>query len=127
VDTDFVVSVNDVYPDGQSVQIRYGVVRMRWNTNAQTPSLLTPGQTYVATVDLWSTCQILNVGHKLRVTVTSSSTPSYTVNPNNGKSLAEGGTSNPAKNTVYLGGNSASYIELPLVSVSALPKNTLIK
>jgi hypothetical protein len=127
VDTDFVVSLDDIYPDGQSIQIRYGAVRMRWNANAQNVTLLTPGQVYTANVDLWSTCTIVNAGHKLRVTVTSSSTPSYTVNPNNGRSLVDGGPLIVAKNTVYLGGTRASYITLPVVPVSALAKNTLIR
>jgi len=127
VDTDFVVSVNDIYPDGQSVQIRYGAVRMRWNNNLQNATLLTPGQTYSSAIDLWSACQIIDVGHKIRVTVTSSLTPIYTVNPNNGKPLVDGGALIKAQNTVYSGANTASYVQLPVVPVSALPKNTLIK
>jgi len=127
VDTDFVVSLNDVYPDGQSIQIRYGAVRMRWNDNPYNATLLTPGKIYTAQVDLWSTCFIMDAKHKLRVTVTSSSNPSYTVNPNNGLPLNETGTANVATNTVYQGGSVASYVEIPVVEVSSLPKNTQIK
>jgi len=127
VDTDFVVSLNDVYPDGQSVQIRYGVVRMRWNTDYAKINLMTPGTIYQASVDLWSTCQILDAGHKLRVTVTSSSYPSYTANPNNGDPLSQSGPANVAKNTIYFGGDTASYVELPVVPVASLPKNNNIQ
>jgi len=127
VDTDFVVSFNDVYPDGSSIQLRYGVIRMRWLASPSNATLLNPGQRYNATVDLWSTCYIMDTGHTLRVTITSSSFPSYTVNPNNGLPLNQTGPHNVATNTVYLGSNYASYLELPVVNVNALPKNTMIQ
>eukprot|EP00456_Euglypha_rotunda_P008587 TRINITY_DN1172_c0_g1_i12.p1 TRINITY_DN1172_c0_g1~~TRINITY_DN1172_c0_g1_i12.p1 ORF type:complete len:316 (+),score=19.66 TRINITY_DN1172_c0_g1_i12:141-950(+) len=127
VDTDFVVSVNDVYPSGESIQLRYGAIRMRWLASPYNATLLNPGQRYNATVDLWSTCYIMDSGHTLRVTLTSSNFPSYSVNPNNGLPLNQAGPSNVATNTIYLGGSYASYIELPVVSVNDLPKNTQIQ
>jgi len=124
VDTDFVVSVNDVYPDGKSVQIRYGVLRMRWrNGPLSSPSLMTAGQVYQVTVDLWSSCQILDIHHSLRVTITSSSEGSFSINPNNGLPLAQSGALKVAKNTVFTGASEASYITLPVVPLDTLPLN----
>jgi len=128
VDTDFYISLNDVYPDGKSVPVRYGIIRMRWRDSATKPSLLTPNQKYTVNVDLWSTSYIFNAGHSLRVTITSSKYPEFSVNPNNGKALND--TSGPnitAHNTVYLGATGGSYVSVPLVPISALPKNDKIR
>jgi hypothetical protein len=128
VDTDFYVSLNDVYPDGKSIPVRYGIIRMRWRNSATTPSLLTPNQKYTVNVDLWSTSYIFNSGHALRVTITSSKNPEFSVNPNNGKPLND--TSGPlivAHNTVYYGATGGSYVSLPVVPITALPKNDQIR
>ena len=42
---------------------------------------LTPGQIEEVTVDCWSTSQIFNTGHRIRVTITSSNSPRFDVNP----------------------------------------------
>jgi predicted acyl esterase len=47
-DTDFVVRVSDVYPDGTtSMLLGDDVVRMRWRHNASVETPTTPGQEYV--------------------------------------------------------------------------------
>jgi len=128
IDTDFYVSLNDVYPDGKSIPVRYGIIRMRWRDSVTTPTLLTPNQKYTVNVDMWSTSYIFNTGHALRVTISSSKYPEFSVNPNNGKALND--TSGPlivARNTVYLGATGGSYVSLPVVPISALPKNDQIR
>jgi len=128
VDTDFTVALTDVYPDNQSVLVRYGIVRMRWRNNASQISLMTPNQVYNVTIDLWSTCHIFNVGHKIRATVTSSNSPQFTVNPNNGHLLVDPDQPmNVANNIVYFGGSTASYVTLPVVDINDLPVNKNIQ
>jgi putative CocE/NonD family hydrolase len=124
VDTDFYVSLTDVYPDGQSVLVRYGAIRMRWRDSANVTSLMTPGKTYGVSVNMWSTAYIYDTNHKIRVTVTSSNSPQFTVNPNNGHLLAD--PSQPvyvAKNTLYTSASTPSYVTLPIVKLSDLPQN----
>eukprot|EP00456_Euglypha_rotunda_P076967 TRINITY_DN723_c0_g1_i7.p1 TRINITY_DN723_c0_g1~~TRINITY_DN723_c0_g1_i7.p1 ORF type:complete len:536 (-),score=54.82 TRINITY_DN723_c0_g1_i7:21-1499(-) len=76
IDTDFYVSVTDVYPDtNMSVGVRYGAIRMRWRDSDNVTSMMTPGQSYQVTLDLWSTAYIWNPGHSIRVHITSSRTP----------------------------------------------------
>jgi len=127
VDTDFYVTLNDVYPDGKSVPVRYGMLRMRWRDSETKSSLLTPNQKYTVTVDLWSTSYIFNTGHALRVAISSSKYPEFSVNPNNGKPLNDtSGSLIIAHNTVYFGASGGSYLSLPVVPLTALPKNNLI-
>jgi len=68
-----------------------------------------------------------NAGHAIRVSITSSKSPEFSVNPNNGKPLND--TSGPlviARNTVFMGLTGGSYVSLPIVPLSALPKNNQI-
>jgi putative CocE/NonD family hydrolase len=131
VDTDFIVYFNDVYPTGQSIPIRYGPVRMRWalSYNDTVPVMMNPGQMYTVTLSMWSTCYIINKGHSLRMTITSSKNPEISVNPNNGLPLSDGLVPPPliiAQNTVYWGPGQQTYVTLPMVPLTALPPNPYI-
>ena len=88
IDTDFMVKLTDVYPDGQSRLIQDGAVRMRWRENAYTeeaePVYMQQGEVYKMEVTLWNSSYIFAPGHALRVAVTSSNAPRFSINPNNG-------------------------------------------
>ena len=45
-DTDFAVTITDVYPSGESILITDQLLRMRWRDSIVTPSLITPGKIY---------------------------------------------------------------------------------
>jgi len=118
-DTDFIVRLSDVYPDGRSMYLRSGIVRMRWRGGKNEPSkLIVPGKLYEISVDLWSTAYILNPGHRLRLAVTSSSNPRYVPNRNNGLNTIQGGEFLTAENSVTYG--AGSYVSLPVVSLEEL-------
>jgi len=125
VDTDFFVTVTDVYPDtNMSVGVRYGAIRMRWRDSDNVTSLMVPNQAYQVTVDMWTTAYIFNPGHSIRVHITSSRTPEFTVNPNNGYSLTN--TTGPiivAKNTIIQDLSKLSYLTLPVVDIKSIPEN----
>jgi hypothetical protein len=132
-DTDWVVRLTDVYPKihgGGSHLIQDGIVRMRWRnvfTNKD-PQPITPGQIEKITMSLWNTSYVFNKGHRIRVSVTSSNSPRFSTNENLGLPLSMINNSHPskyiiAKNTLHFGNGviNASYIELPVVPLSALP------
>ena len=43
-DTDFTVKLTDVFPNGSSLLVQDGIVRMRWRDGGAQPSLPTPNQ-----------------------------------------------------------------------------------
>ena len=118
-DTDFTVKVTDVYPDGTSMLIQDGIQRMRWRDDPSSATLMVPGQVYNIQVDVWSTSYIFNPGHRVRVDVSSSNYPRFSVNRNNGQSVVQGGPMLVAENSVHLG--DASFLTLPLVDLADLP------
>ncbi len=125
-DTDFDVRLTDVYPDGRSMLVNDGVMRMRFrngNTAADT-SLLTPDLIYDCSFSLPATSLTFLAGHKIRVDVTSSNYPRFNRNMNTGGPMYPGNSLdslvNPvtAINTVYVNHTNYSYITLPLVGFS---------
>ena len=84
-DTDFIVRVCDVYPDGRSILIADYVRRARFREGFEKEVLMEPGKTYRVAFHVGWLSQIFNRGHRIRVTVASTGAPFYESNPNTGK------------------------------------------
>jgi putative CocE/NonD family hydrolase len=119
VDSDLSVRLCDVYPDGKSYNIAEGMLRLRDRKSFEKPELLTPGEIAEATVDCWSTSIVFNRGHRLRVTVTSSNSPRFDVNPGTGKPYREGDGFVKQTNRIYCDAAHPSCIVLPVVEKPA--------
>ena len=130
-DTDFHVSLNDLHPDGHSMQIRFGLrrLKLRDSTDFETVvSEVKPNVVYKLEVDMWFTSYIVAPGHKLRVTVTSSNTPYFAVNANLGDDSDQYGVkgSQVAHNRVYFSDKYPSHVLIPVVRIEDLPRNERI-
>jgi uncharacterized protein len=86
-DTDFIVRVSDVYPDGRSMLVMDYIRRARYRDGYEKEVLLEPGKVYPVNFDIGWTSLIFNKGHRIRVTVASTGAPFYEVNPNTGEPL----------------------------------------
>ena len=113
LDTDFSVKLTDVYPDGRSMLITDGILRMRNRNGVDHWEFMQQGEIYEIEVDLWSTSYIWNTGHKIRVAVSSSNYPRFLANPNTKDSIHDNDTYNIAHNTLYLDNEHQSCIILP--------------
>lgn len=122
-DTDFTVKLTDVYPDGRSMLITDGILRMRDRNGTDHWELMEPGNVYHVDVDLWSTAYIWNTGHRIRVDVSSSNYPRCLNNPNTADGIYKNTTYKLALNTIYLDNAHPSCVflpEIPLNETSAL-------
>ncbi|MBI2842837.1 MAG: CocE/NonD family hydrolase [Armatimonadetes bacterium] len=117
-DTDFIVKLCDVYPDGRSMNICEGVLRARFRKSFSEETFMKPGRVYRFEIDLWSTSIIFNKGHRIRVDVTSSSYPGYDPNPNTGEPFRGSDRTQVAQNTIWFGGKYASHILMPILDTS---------
>ena len=121
-DTDFIVRVSDVYPDGRSIMIIDSIRRARYRDSFEHPSLLEPGKIYNVTFDVGWLSMIFNRGHRVRVVVSSTAADFYEPNPNTGEPL----TIEPpartvtAKNAVYHNRRQGSRVIAPVAG--ARPK-----
>lgn len=114
-DTDWVARLCDVPPDGRSLSICQGILRARYRDSLERPALLQPGQVYRFVVDLWSTAQVFQAGHRLRLEVTSSDFPRYDRNLNTGGPLYEETQGQVTVNTIYHDARQASHLLLPVL------------
>jgi uncharacterized protein len=114
-DTDWVVRVCDVWPDGRSISVCDGILRARYRESMTQPTLLTPNQAYQFEIDLWSTAQVFKAGHRVRVHVTSSDFPRYDRNLNTGGAFGTESHSEVARNTVFHDAARPSHLVLPLL------------
>jgi putative CocE/NonD family hydrolase len=115
LDTDWVVRLCDVWPDGRSMSICDGILRARYRDSLSNPTLLEPNHVYQFLVDLWSTAQVFKAGHRLRVQVTSSDFPRYDRNLNSGGLVASESHPVVAVNTVFHDAARPSHLVLPIL------------
>ena len=114
LDTDWVVRLTDVSPDGNSRWLVDGILRARYRESLERETLLTPNHVYRFVVDLWSTSNVFLKGHRIRVAVTSSSFPRWDRNMNTGGPFGVEAVGRVALNTVFRDGARASHITLPV-------------
>jgi putative CocE/NonD family hydrolase len=113
-DTDWVVRLCDVYPDGRSMSVCDGILRARYRNSLERPELMVPGQIYRFEVDLWATAHSFKAGHCLRIHVTSSNFPWYDRNLNTGGPFGEEACGRIATNTILHDKMHPSHLILPV-------------
>jgi putative CocE/NonD family hydrolase len=118
-DTDFVVKVIDVLPDGYAHPISEGILRCRFRDSQSEPALLTPGQVYALPVDLYAVSHVVPAGHRLRVHVTSSDFPQWDANPNTGEPFGASATIATAEQRVFHDELRPSHLRLPIIRTTA--------
>ncbi|MCC6395114.1 MAG: CocE/NonD family hydrolase [Bryobacterales bacterium] len=116
-DTDFMIKLVDVYPDGTAWNIAEGILRARFHKGLDKMELLEPNRTYELEIDMRGTANVFQPGHRIRVDVTSSNFPQYDRNPNTGEDLGASGTVRVARQTVFHSSAAKSHIVLPVVSL----------
>jgi len=114
-DTDVIVRVSDVYPDGRSILLIDYVRRVRYRDGYDHEVMLEPGKVAAVNFDVGWLSQVFNRGHRIRVTVASTGAPFYERNPNTGEPLTIEFPSNAvvATNTIHHERAHASRIIAP--------------
>lgn len=118
LDTDFTAKLCDVYPDGRSMLVADGIVQARHRNSLSTEELLTPGQVYEFTIDLWSTAIVFAPDHSIRLSISSSNFERFEKNPNTGEPFRQNTTRLIAHQTIFHDPDHPSALILPVVSPS---------
>jgi putative CocE/NonD family hydrolase len=118
LDTDFIVRVCDVYPDGRSILIVDYPFRARYRNGFDKEVLMKPGKVHKVAFPVGWISQIFNKGHRIRVTVASTGAPLYEPNPQNGKPLTIEFPDDAMKatNTIHHNNRFASRIIAPVLT-----------
>ena len=115
-DTDFVVKLMDVWPDGFVQELSYGIVRARYRESFESPSLIEPDRLYEYTIQVNPTSNLFQRGHRIRVGISSSDFPNFDRNHNAGGDDYSESTLVTARQTVFHDGQRPSRIILPVIS-----------
>ncbi|MDW7760389.1 MAG: CocE/NonD family hydrolase [Acidobacteriota bacterium] len=117
-DTDFIVKLLDVFPDGRAIELgRYGmgIKRARYRFGYEKEVLLTPGKTEKITIDLFDIGHTFLAGHKIRVEISSSAFPWINPNQNTGNPVATDKEWKTAHQTVFHDKTYPSHVILPIM------------
>lgn len=115
-DTDWVIRLIDVHPNGVAQNLQDGILRARFRAgNDKTPSLIERGRVYEYDVDMWATSNVFLPGHRIRVEVTSSNFPRFDRNLNTGEDPATGVRMTKATQTIHHSMRYPSHIVLPII------------
>jgi predicted acyl esterase len=118
-DTDFTVKIIDVFPDGRAFTLDESIQRMRYRDGYDKPlAWMEPGKVHKVTLLPLTTSNYFDVGHRLRVEVSSSSFPEYERNLNTGGRNYDEVTGVVAHNQVH---HSTRYPSSLTVSVMKRP------
>jgi putative CocE/NonD family hydrolase len=81
-DTDWMIRVVDIQPDGEALHVVDGIARARYRHSRTEPSPLAPGAVEQYEMNLWATSLVFDCGHRIGIVVSSSNFPKYDRHPN---------------------------------------------
>ena len=122
LDTDFTAKLIDVHPPnvdytaGVAINVADSILRARYRNSWEQAELLTPGQIYEFTFQLYPTSNVFKAGHRIRLDISSSNFPRFDVNPNTGGALGQERRLELAHQAIYHDSEHPTRIVLPIIS-----------
>ena len=115
-DTDFMVKLVDVFPDGTAYNIDDTAQRVRWREGYDKPPVfMEEGGVYEVTIQPMVTANYFAPGHRIRLEVTSSNFPRYSRNLNTTEPVPEQKEPRVAVNAVHHTAEHPSTLTLTVV------------
>ncbi|WP_067726015.1 CocE/NonD family hydrolase [Oceanobacillus damuensis] len=114
-DTDFVVKLIDVMPDGTAYNLTDGVIRAKYRGGNGGNNHL-PEEIVELDVDMWATSNVFLPGHSIRIEISSSSFPRYDVNPGTGNTTIDSTEMVTSNQKIYHDQEHPSHVILPIIN-----------
>jgi hypothetical protein len=118
MDTDFVVRLLDVHPDGRAFNLMsptVEVIRARYRDGEDKVALLEPGTVVPFRLNRLVTSNLFRAGHRIRIHVTSSLFPHFDRNPNTGEPIGKSSRTEVARQEIHHSAAHPSRIVLPVI------------
>lgn len=106
---------NEDYPQGYAMNITDGIIRCRYRKSWENPELLSAGEIVEITVRPFESCNLFKKGHRLRLDIAGSNFPHFDCNPNSGEPEGQANHKRIATNTIHLGKDYPSVLELAII------------
>jgi uncharacterized protein len=107
--TDFMVGIQDVFPDGKIINIQEGGAKVRFESM----------QPERKEISVWATGYQINTGHKLRVFISSSWFPRFNRSLNSCEPIYSANVIVNAHQKVWFGGDTPSSVNLPVYNTNS--------
>jgi uncharacterized protein len=114
-DTDFMVKLVDVYPDGKAINLNEDAFRVRYREGFDKNVLMESGSVYKIDLSNMVTVVRFPKGHRIRLDISSSDFPAYERNLNTGGNNYDETTWVVAENSVHHGFHYPSHVILPVL------------
>lgn len=120
VDTDFTAKLVDEYPasvdypEGFELNLVDEIVRMSYRDGRRKRELIEPGKLYKVTIGPMPISNRFEVGHRIRIDISSSSFPQFDVNPNTGAPFDRARGAIVARNAIFVDAEHPSVLKLPV-------------
>ena len=124
-DTDFMVTLHEIKPDGTSIQLTDDALRARYRESNREEKLVTPGEiTRYEFKQFWYFSRLLTKGSRLRLVFWSPNSIRLEKNYNSGGVVAEesGKDARTAHITLYHDSEHPSYVEIPVAKIPEAEK-----
>lgn len=107
--TDFIVGIQDVFPDGKIINIQEGGAKVRFEST----------QCIKKEISVWATGYQLNTGHKLRIIIASSWFPRFNRSLNSCEPIYSANVIVNAHQKVWFGNDTPSSVNLPVYKTAS--------
>jgi putative CocE/NonD family hydrolase len=115
IDTDWVIKLVDVAPDGRVDRLGEGMIRARYRDSQAAPGPLEPDRVYEYRLDLGPVGNRFRAGHRIRIEVASASFPQFDRNMNTGGPFGVETAGVAAVQRILHDADHASRVVLPIV------------
>ena len=122
LDTDFTAKLVDVYPpnsdypEGFAMNITDGIFRLRYRDGWERESMAEAGEIYRIKIKPFAVANLFQVGHRLRLDISSSNYPHFDLNPNTGAPEGCAVEFKVATNRIHYGARYPSRLRLSVVT-----------
>jgi predicted acyl esterase len=117
-DTDFIVKLVDIYPDGYEALVLDQAMRLRYRDGFDAPKPAEPNQPYALSFDLGNTALVFNKGHRIAVHVQSTNYPRFEPHSNTWDPVENIEQARVATNRLLLGTPKGSRLILPVIQAT---------
>ena len=114
-DTAFSVKIMEVLENGEAYNIRSGITTLAYRGHSSERQTYTPGEIVKVNVDTWDIAWTIKKGSRIRVDISSSDFPQYSVHTNYPGVWALQEKTKKAVQTIYSGKEYPSAVNLPVV------------
>lgn len=114
-DTDWLVRLEDVDEEGNSIRLTDGILRARYRKSFEKPELLEPGAIEKYEIRMAKTANVFEKGHCIRVTITSGAKNLAFPNHNTGNNVPDDAEMLCAEQKIYHNEQHPSHVKLPII------------